>query len=125
MNDKRRITAADIERFTRGDCHILASEIARVTGWTLCAFAYEDREPDLHAFVRCPDGTYLDIEGRWPEEALLAHWATWYGDDIRVIETTLTSICRAWRRGLDEAVYGRYSFRRARTLARYFAGIHS
>lgn len=53
------ITEKDIYDFTRGACWILAEEISRVTGWEIRVFY----PPYPHAFVRTPDGKYLDIEG--------------------------------------------------------------
>lgn len=56
------ITDDDIERFCYGDCHVLADELSKITGWTVWAFDIEN-EADVHAFVRTPSGHPLDIYG--------------------------------------------------------------
>lgn len=119
-----RITKLDIERFTCGDCHLLAREIARVTGWAVCSFAYaDDDEPDIHAFVQAPNGDLIDIEGRWTPEALLTRWGKVFGPDIQIIQTTFAEIVRCWWKDPQNPDYGRYSLRRARQLAPHLAGI--
>lgn len=61
------------ERFTEGDCHVLARAIHEITGWPMATFA-SGKYPVTHAFVAMPDGRYLDIEGVSTREELLAHW---------------------------------------------------
>lgn len=108
------ITDGDIEAFTCGDCHILAAEIARVTGWPLCAFRDDEGEPEAHAFVRMPDGRLLDVEGAHEPDKFIKAWPFF----PNIIETTYAAICRAWDRSNREEVFPD-SFDRARVLARY------
>lgn len=64
-------------RFTCGDCHILARAIHRVTGWPMATFSFKsgkERLPDTHAFVRLPDGRYLDIEGVRTADEMYERW---------------------------------------------------
>lgn len=61
----------DIERFTEGDCWILALEIHRLTGWQIQAFHWGDGLPDWHVWVQTPQGLCLDIEGRRSEKELM------------------------------------------------------
>ncbi len=61
------------ERFTCGDCHLLANAINELTGWSVCTFLSSD-EPETHAFVKMPDGRYLDIEGASSGWELLDRW---------------------------------------------------
>lgn len=67
-------SAGDVERFTEGDCHILARAIHRATGWTFCTFDWKGL-PDEHAFVRRPDGMLVDVEGVFTEPDYLAKWS--------------------------------------------------
>jgi hypothetical protein len=65
----------DRERFTCGDCHVLAMAIHKKTGWpTYCFLGKWSMIPDVHAFVITPDGEALDIDGKRPVEALLDEW---------------------------------------------------
>lgn len=73
------ITADDESLFTRGGCLVLAELLNEQTGWPIYSLntsEYPD-EPDLHAFVRTPDGQYLDIEGKHTRDEMLARWAPW------------------------------------------------
>lgn len=64
------------EVFTRGQCHALALELHRATGWELYG-AYSEHQKEYggtpgHVVVRHPDGHFVDIEGigvekRWAE----------------------------------------------------------
>lgn len=56
------ISAQDIEDFTAGGCSLLAEAIHEITGWELACF-WDGFRPCGHAFVRTPDGRYLDITG--------------------------------------------------------------
>lgn len=66
------------ERFTEGDCHILARAIHLQTGWMIATFMDmrwpEKQWPDLHAFVQMPDGRFLDIEGIADEPTIRRRW---------------------------------------------------
>lgn len=69
------ITREDIKTFTTGDCYILAETISEQTGWPECAFATDwFPQGSVHAFVKCPDGKYLDIEGRHSRVELEDRW---------------------------------------------------
>ncbi len=61
--------AARIERYTRGQCWLLAMALTARTGWP--AFERTFHYPGLgqyeHAYVRVPDGRWLDAEGVHPE----------------------------------------------------------
>lgn len=63
-----------LTRFTEGDCHILARAIHEATGWPMATFVSEDGEPDLHAFVKLPNGRFLDIEGISTEMDMYTRW---------------------------------------------------
>lgn len=65
---------ADIRRFTEGDCWLLARTLWKRHGWQPCAFCSGDGIGDLHAFVRLPNGHYLDIVGIWNEPGLKSEW---------------------------------------------------
>lgn len=70
----------DVVRFTEGDCHILARQINRLTGWPMFVFHpdtdddFFDEYGDLHAFVQHPSGMYLDIEDLWEPEKFFERW---------------------------------------------------
>lgn len=71
------------DRFTRGDCHILAGAIHCMTGWPFCTFAH-GAYPAVHAFVELPDGRFLDIEGISTAEEMSERW---HEKDIYVWDT--------------------------------------
>src|SRR6185437_10821735 len=73
------ITEDDVDLFTRGGCLVLAEMISEQTGWPICALNTVDEpdEPDVHAFVRAPDGLYLDIEGKHTGEELMGRYSCW------------------------------------------------
>lgn len=106
---------SDVERFTEGDCHILARAIHRRTGWTFCTFLY-DGCPDAHAFVQRPDGLYVDVEGVVNETSLLAKW----GKHMKVKRwEDFEAFAADWPWwGGDFCTYGLYSYLRAAQLAR-------
>ena|ERR1039458_5288966 len=56
-----KVSQLDIEHFTRGDCHVLARAIHRLTGWPMHVF-WKDG-PGGHTFILTPTGLALDIEG--------------------------------------------------------------
>lgn len=96
----------DEQRFTEGDCHLLARRIHRLTGWPIYCFDYGGK-PSLHAFVVMPDGRALDVEG---PRTLLGMKRRWKGPDVR--EFTLAQL-RHW----GGAMIDRESYRRARIVA--------
>lgn len=66
--------------FTSGQCHALALEIHKRTGWELYgAFTEEELETGDtpgHTLVKAPDGEFIDIEGigageRWQRKELV------------------------------------------------------
>lgn len=63
------------ERFTAGDCHILAAAIHDLAGWPIATFvtAWEGT-PVLHAFCVHPSGDAVDVEGRQPMAAFRESW---------------------------------------------------
>jgi hypothetical protein len=69
------ITADDKMMFTRGCCHKLAEAIHAVSGWPVCTFFYRG-QANIHAFVRTPRDTYVDIQGEHTEAELMKTW-TW------------------------------------------------
>jgi hypothetical protein len=70
-----RITENDIKRFTQGSCYQLAQAIRDATGWPV--YAFWDKyfhDYDIHAFVRTPRGTYLDIYGEHTRYMIMQQW---------------------------------------------------
>lgn len=117
-----RITPLDIERFTCGDCGILARAISRITGWGIQSFILPEGQSDMwakpgdpmgHAFVIMPNGRVLDIEGSHARRTFARHWGY---SPHEIGPTTWEDICRAWQ---SDPIYGEYSISRARTLAPY------
>lgn len=106
---KHSIRAADIRRFTEGDCHIFAYALNRITGWPVHTFVTECGTPDLHAFCVTPDGQAADIEGLHSISDFKAKWhCQTIADQGKFIEDEF------WGR----IVYlGAYSRVRARRLA--------
>lgn len=65
----------DIVRFTCGSCYQLAEAISDVTGWPIYAFWDKHfKDYDIHAFVKTPRGTYLDIYGEHTRYKMLSLW---------------------------------------------------
>lgn len=71
-----RITPKDIERFTQGDCDILARVMNEVTGWPIYSLHWgePDRNWGLHAFVIAPGKIAVDIEGARHVSRLVSRW---------------------------------------------------
>lgn len=69
-----RITPKDLERFTEGDCDILAHELHKLTGWPLYTLHEGMRTPCLHAFVLAPGKIAVDIKGARPISHLVREW---------------------------------------------------
>src|ERR1035437_8971985 len=67
-----KIGQLDVEHFTRGDCHVLAREIHRITGWPMHTF-WKDG-PGGHAFILTPTGQALDIEGLHEPKEICTKW---------------------------------------------------
>ena len=109
---------ADVERFTNGDCHILAAVLHRETGWQLGSFATHDYPdgPDVHAFVIHPSGCYLDVEGAHNPLEFVRGWQEEQDDVIGVTANTLAQFHEAdWGRW---GIFGDYSRRRARIITK-------
>lgn len=101
-----RITELDIERFTEGDCHILAKVLHALTGLPIFTF-HIDEEPSLHAFVMDEnDGTVIDVKGARPVDEVFNEWQ--WADPDGVIPVPELDWGAETRRG---------SWRRARTIA--------
>lgn len=96
----------DVKRFTEGYCHILARAIHVRTGWPMMAFSFHGA-PELHAFVRMPDGRALDAEGVCSLRAMKRRWDHW-----RVAEFDWPSLT-AFSAPRPPA----YTYRRARIVA--------
>lgn len=72
------ITDDDIVNFTQGNCHELALALNAITGWPIYTFIDpDDGRGDLHAFVQCPRGTFVDVQG---EKSQTLMFETWLGD---------------------------------------------
>lgn len=110
------ITQDDIDRFTSGDCHILAQQIHKKTGWPLYVFnpspddEFYGKYGDFHAFVKHPSGKYLDVEGLHTPRELKNKW----GCD-RVLKLSLKRMQEAW----PSASFGQWSYLRAEQIARF------
>jgi len=109
------VTPKDIERYTAGECRVFARAINRLTNWPIHCFIDKDGEPDGHAFIVCPDGSFLDIEGaRTPSEFSLA-WR-----EVNHREFSWVDLLDKWG-ALDKEE--RWSFIRARKLAKKFVSV--
>jgi len=107
---KRRVTQADVVRYTEGDCGLLAVEIHHVDKtWEVYATADWD-----HVFC-VKEGMALDIEGLRPVSELLAHWDVW---DHQREPVAISDYQIGFWFG-QKAWFGRYSARRAKQLAPY------
>lgn len=61
------INSASKGAFTTGQCHALALELHRRTGWELYGyFGYRDKDTPGHVVVRHPEGYIIDITGILP-----------------------------------------------------------
>lgn len=104
-----RITKLDEERYTNGDCHILAHEIHKITGWPFHCFIV-DGYADLHAFVVTPSKRVLDVRGPC---ALKTFYEQWGHDQHRACDPE--AVKREW----GGAQFGPHSSRRAERLAQH------
>lgn len=104
----------DRVRFTEGDCHFLAREINRRTGWPMFTFVSE-YGPDLHAFVMRPDGKVLDVEGLQDCKQFRAKW-----DDKNLYEIgpqTWKSLKAAGWSPMRKPEYGKATYKAAKRVA--------
>lgn len=88
------ITDTDVERFCYGSCYQLAEVISERTGWPVYAF-WDDHygDYDIHAFIRTPRGTYLDILGEHNSREMKVGWDA-YGLTIRKVRKSYNF--RSW-----------------------------
>lgn len=110
-------TALDIDRFTYGDCHVLAQAFHRLTGWKLAAFECGGY-PDTHAFVIDPQGRCWDVHGPSTQSDLLAKWKKHGVEGI--IDDVQPSEFKLW--GIE---YGVGSYSRAGIVARRLLDAHN
>lgn len=111
------IVEDDVERFTAGDCHVLAHVLSQLTGWDIWAFNVYG-QPDYHAFVRTPSRYILDIEGLHRDvRAFKELWSALCGEDEatppRLMRTSHAECAKRW--GHAEMFPG--SWARAREVA--------
>lgn len=97
----------DRDRFTCGDCHILARALHLRTGWPI-GVTTQNGEWDGHAFVVHPGGQGLDYDGLSDPFDLVDAYAA---DDW--ITADWPSLRKQW----GGAIYGSYSYRRAKIVA--------
>lgn len=99
----------DVQRFTEGDCHVLARALHLRTGWPIMAFVDKhDDQPDLHAFVLMPDGRALDVQGAVSMQAFKRRWKR-----SEVAEFNWKTL----RSAFASPAFGRYSYQRAGVVA--------
>lgn len=105
---------SDHTRFTAGDCGILARAIHKRTGWPICTFTDYLGRPDRHAFVKRPDGVFLDVEGIADEVEMRLRW---HAQELALQEFNsykeLTDKDPRW----VPTIFGNYSYLRAHHLA--------
>jgi hypothetical protein len=71
----------DIVRFTCGSCYQLAEAIS---DWPIYAFWDKHfKDYDIHAFVKTPRGTYLDVYGEHTRYMMLSRWGERYIRRVR------------------------------------------
>lgn len=69
------ITDADVLTFTEGSCYQLAAAIREATGWPMYAFWNQrDQQFDDHAFVKTPNGKFLDVKGEHTRKEMHNDW---------------------------------------------------
>lgn len=83
------ISAKNLERYTYGDCYLLAWHLHQQSGWPVVLVTASPSSPEAagdwnHVVVKSPEGIYLDIKGAHEEEALRHSWS--YGGDILLEE---------------------------------------
>lgn len=104
------ITEKDVERFTCGDCWILAKAINELTGWPIYAFKNQDGEPDDHVFVMPDPDHVLDAEGHHDLKTFARRWC--YKPD-ELYAHKRSELAREW----GPVAFGTYSYKRARLIA--------
>lgn len=89
-------TEQEMQRFTEQDCHQLAREIHRRSGWALQAGYEHHRQcQNGHVAVRHPSGYLLDIEGL---HADTSSYRDFYDVD-RFITITEQQLVQEWQDG--------------------------
>lgn len=70
----------DEERFSCGDCWVLAAVIHFTMGYEMFALVEED-DPSVwhHMVVQTPDGSFLDVTGEKSGAVLEQEWSAMYG----------------------------------------------
>lgn len=58
-------TREEINRYTTGECMVLATRVLEITGWSIVAIVDGGGLP-IHYLNRRPDGTYIDAHGQFP-----------------------------------------------------------
>ncbi len=95
-----QITGHDIEAFTEGSCYQLALAVQEVTRWPVYAFWDRDsRDYDLHAFVKTPRGTFLDINGEHSRYAMFCDWVDYDFEDYGIRRVRKDYNLRRWDLG--------------------------
>lgn len=128
---RRRVTKKDIQRYTEGDCHILAREIHYLTDWSMVSFG--SGYPDTHAFVKLPPITtsshpsryYLDVNGVQSTSQMYDRWGK-YLETKRIEVFTEEDFSKHWNTYNSHAwvsSFGSYSLRRARELAPFLVDL--
>lgn len=110
------ITEKDVEQYTCGDCHILALSIHKRTGWPVCALEDEDGWANYHAFVKMPDGRFMDVRGPQTKVEIMQQWLEWYPEGV--MEVTNLREFKDWHLFPDKDSERR-SKRRANAIARF------
>jgi hypothetical protein len=114
----------DTDRFTCGDCHILAGELSNLTGWPIYCFGERDLL-DLHCFVVPRGGWALDVEGLHRLGDFKARWAKTpgYADvPLKLVRCSFAQVVEQWG-GEPTFGPGRFSYSRAKAIAPKIAGI--
>lgn len=112
MTKAARITALDKERFTEGDCHILARALAQRTGWKIAAITATEwlQRPCFHAFCVAPNNWAIDVEGMHDIGRLVGNYG---GDSWSYF--TYEEIKDYWQQ--EKPLFGPYSYGRAHQVA--------
>jgi hypothetical protein len=116
------ITNDDTVNFTQGNCHELALAINAITGWPIYTFYDPDEDlADLHAFVQCPRGTFVDVQGEKCRQSMYDAWTGWYPDyEIRELMNHDEFTEQGW--GLYSSAHeARETRRRAKLVAEHIA----
>lgn len=114
-----QITEDDINRFTKGDCHVLAKRLHRVANLPLhCLVILEDgNKHTRHAFV-IVGNKVLDVEGLQSVRSFKKRWRM--EDEKRIAISQPLTIDWFWERWTPKGTsFGHHSYKRAREIADY------